>query len=222
MGGDRTEERKLPESIIDAGERTVLEEDLMRAGVYALLSRLLAKPMDDDSIAAVRELDGDDSDLGQAIKGLAARAKRTTQVVAEDEFTVLFYGMGAGGELAPYGSQYLTGFVYEKPLADLRADLMELGIQRAAGVTDPEDTIAFLCEIMHGLITGAFGAPADLVQQKRFFDRHMAAWAGRFFADMEKAKSAVIYMPVGTIGRVFMEIERDAFGFSGDGDGASG
>ena len=185
----------------------------MRAGVYALLSRLLAKPMDDDTISFVRGLSGDDSEMGQAVNALASLAKRTTQVAAEDEFTVLFYGFGAGGELAPFGSQYLTGFVYEKPLADLRRDLDELGIARADGVTDPEDHIAFLCEVMHGLITGAFGDPAPLTRQRAFFEKHMAPWAGRFFADMEKAKSAALYMPVGAIGRLFMEVERDAFGF---------
>ena len=51
------------------------------------------------------------------------------------EAVVINDGFGAGGELAPFGSQYLTGFVYEKPLADLRGDLEELGIARADGVT---------------------------------------------------------------------------------------
>ena len=190
----------------------------MRAGLYALLSRLLARPMDDETIAFVRELSGDDSDLGRAVNALAALARRTTQVAAAEEFTVLFYGFGAGGELAPYASQYLTGFVYEKPLADLRHDLASLGIGRADEVTEPEDHAAFLCEVMHGLITGTFGRAADLARQQQFFERHLAPWAGRFFADMEKAKSAALYMPVGTIGRLFMEIERDAFGF-GEGDG---
>ncbi|MEQ8826525.1 MAG: molecular chaperone TorD family protein, partial [Parvibaculum sp.] len=61
---------------------------------------------------------------------------------------------------------------------------------------------------------GAFGQPASLESQRVFFEKHMAPWAGHFFADMEKAKSAALYMPVGAIGKQFMEIERDAFGFS--------
>jgi TorA maturation chaperone TorD len=213
MGSDPKGERPLSQHDSTNESRPVSEEDMLRAGIYALLSRLLAKPMDDDTINFVRELSGDDSPLGQAVNSLAALAKRTTQVAAEDEFTVLFYGFGAGGELAPFGSQYLTGFVYEKPLADLRHDLDDLGIARADGVTDPEDHIAFLCEVMHGLITGAFGEPVSLERQQAFFEAHMSSWAGQFFADMEKAKSAALYMPVGTIGRLFMEIERDAFGF---------
>lgn len=212
-GSDAKGERQLSKTNSKTDQTAVPEEDMLRAGIYALLSRLLAKPMDNDTIEFVRELTGDESPLGQAVTTLATLAKRTTQAVAEEEFTVLFYGFGAGGELAPFGSQYLTGFVYEKPLADLRGDLEELGIARAEGVTDPEDHIAFICEVMHGLITGAFGEPAGLERQRAFFERHLAPWAGHFFADMEKAKAATLYMPLGTIGRLFMDIERDAFGF---------
>ena len=213
MGSGAKGERQLSDPKNKTDQTAVPEEDMQRAGIYALLSRLLAKPMDNDTIAFVRDLAGDESPLGQAVNALAAMAKRTTQAVAEEEFTVLFYGFGAGGELSPFGSQYLTGFVYEKPLADLRRDLEELGIARADGVSDPEDHIAFVCEVMHGLITGAFGQPASLERQRAFFEKHLAPWAGHFFADMEKAKSAALYMPVGAIGKQFMEIERDAFGF---------
>ncbi|MAO54626.1 MAG: molecular chaperone TorD [Rhodospirillaceae bacterium] len=213
MGSDSRGDRPLSKTDETAPETAVPEEDMLRAGIYALLSRLLARPMDDDTIEFVRGLTGDESPMGQAVNSLAALAKRTTQVAAEDEFTVLFYGFGAGGELAPFGSQYLTGFVYEKPLADLRGDLEELGIARADGVTDPEDHIAFVCEVMHGMIAGAFGEPASLERQRAFFEKHLAPWAGHFFADMEKAKSAALYMPVGTIGKLFMEIEHDSFGF---------
>ena len=213
MESDRKGDRALSATDQQPEPTAVPEEDMLRGGIYALLSRLLAKPLDDDTIEFVRELSGDASPMGEAVNALAALAKRTTQVAAEEEYTILFYGFGAGGELSPYGSQYLTGFVYEKPLADLRHDLEALGIARADGVSDPDDHIAFVCEVMHGLITGAFGAPADLEQQRAFFDKHLAPWAGKFFTDMEKAKSAALYMPVGTIGKLFMEIERDAFGF---------
>ena len=213
MEGDRKGDRSISAAESQNEPTAVPEEDMLRAGIYALLSRLLAKPMDDDTIDFVRGLTGDSSPMGEAVNALAALAKRTTQVAAEEEFTVLFYGFGAGGELSPFGSQYLTGFVYEKPLADLRGDLEELGIARADGVTDPEDHIAFVCEVMHGLITGAFGEAATLERQRQFFEKHLAPWAGKFFADMEKAKSAALYMPVGTIGKLFMEIERDAYGF---------
>ena len=50
----------------------------------------------------------------------------------EREFFNLFIGIGRG-ELLPYGSYYLTGFLNERPLARLREDLRALGIERAEG-----------------------------------------------------------------------------------------
>src|SRR3546814_15777160 len=70
---------------------------------------------------------------------------------------------------------------------------------------------AALCEMMAGLITGSFGAPADLAGQRHFFDTHIGCWAPRFFEDLQAAQSAVLYMPVGTIGRLFLAVEAEAF-----------
>lgn len=149
--------------------------------------------------------------MGRALGALAAVARRTTVEAARDEFSLLFYGNGAGGELLPYASFYLTGFVYEKPLAALRADMERLGIAHSGAKGEPEDHIAFLCEMMHGLVLGRFGGGVALADQRAFFDAHLGRWAGRFFEDLEAAKSAAFYMPVGTIGRLFMTIEAEGF-----------
>jgi TorA maturation chaperone TorD len=82
-------------------------------------------------------------------------------------------------------------------------------------VKEPEDHIAAICEMMAGLIEGSFDAPADLETQRQFYERHLAPWAERFFTDLEGARSAVFYAPVGSVGRAFMEIEHTAFGLSG-------
>lgn len=189
--------------------------DTQRANLYGLLARVLAEPMSDETLDIVRALENDnpgtDTELGQALASLGALATRTARTVAEEEYTVLFYGHGAGGEMQPYASQYLTGFIYEKPLANLRKDMAELGIAASGSSSEPEDHIAYLCEIMHGLITGAFGEPATLEAQQKFFETHMASWAGQFFTDLEGAEAAALYMPVGTIGRLFLAIESDAF-----------
>ena len=84
-------------------------------------------------------------------------------------------------------------------------------IARAPNVYEPEDNIATLMEVMGGLIVGRFGVPASLDDQRTFFNRHVAPWAGHFFADLEKAKGADLYAPLGTAGRAFVEIEREAF-----------
>ncbi|MEM6491415.1 MAG: molecular chaperone TorD family protein, partial [Pseudomonadota bacterium] len=119
-----------------------------------------------------------------------------------------------GGELTPYASFYLTGFLHEKPLARLRADLREIGVQRSEGVSEPEDHIAMLLETMAGLIVGDYGDPASLEDQKRFFEKHIQTWAPKFFADLEAAPSASLYMPIGALGRLFMAIETEGFGMA--------
>ena len=215
-GGNGQEVRKgsgPPAHQETTGNRDIPEEDLRRAHLYGLLSRVLAEPMSDETLEIVRSLEGesDDTLLGKALAALGAIGVRTARGAAGEEYSLLFYGMGGGGELLPYGSNYLTGALYEKPLADLRGAMAELGIADSGLSKEPEDHIAFLCEIMHGLITGAFGEPADLATQAKFFKAHLAPWAGKFFEDLESAKTAALYMPVGTIGKLFLAIEAEAF-----------
>lgn len=192
------------------GSRRIAEEDTLRAELYGLLGWLLRAPLSHDDLARAAALEGDDSALGEALTALAAAARGTTPEQIGDEYQDLFIGMGRG-ELLPFASYYLTGFLNEKPLAKLRVEMGELGIARADDVHEPEDHIAALCEIMAGLITGAFGTPADVATQQRFFDTHMAPWAGQFFSDLEAAKAAAFFMPVGAIGKLFMRIEAQAF-----------
>lgn len=191
-------------------EQGIIEDaDLLRAQAYTLLAQLLARPPSGPLLDAVAALSGDATPLGRAIGDLAARARATDEHKAGREHFDLFVGV-TRGELVPFASYYRTGFLNDRPLARLREDMQTLGIERAADVVEPEDHIASIAEIMAGLISGAFGAP-DLDQQKRFFDRHLAPWAGHFFTDLERAQTADLYRPVGTIGRLFLDIEADAF-----------
>ena len=182
----------------------------MRADAYGLLARLLCDIPDGDLLRQTAGIEGDDTPLGVALTSLGQAAGSVTAEAASEEYFDLFIGM-AGGELRPYCSFYLTGFAYEKPLAKLRLDMQSLGVARRDGIKEPEDHMASLCEIMAGLIAGAFGAPADLETQQWFFDRHLAPWARLFFEDLESADSARFFKPVGTVGRLFMEIETTAF-----------
>jgi TorA maturation chaperone TorD len=188
----------------------ILPEDSLRAQQYQLLARFLGAPAEAELLRLARGFAGDDTEFGRALAELAGRAGRATPEAASCEYHDLFIGIGRG-ELVPYASYYLAGFPNEKPLAKLRGDMARLGIARADTVKEPEDHIAALCEMMAGLITGAFGPSLDLVAQRAFFDRHLAPWAEVFFEDLEKAKSARLYAPVGTLGRVFMGIEKTAF-----------
>jgi TorA maturation chaperone TorD len=193
-----------------AQEPPIAEEDRLRASWYILLARLLAAPADDQVLAVVRGLGDNETELGAALRALRAAAEGTSPRAIEQEHFDLFIGVGQS-ELVPYGSYYLSGFLHEKPLARLREDMARLGIARSEGVSESEDHIAALCDMMAGLITGAFGAPVDLAIQRRFFDDHIGCWAPRFFENLETAPSAAFYMPVGTLGRLFMVVESQAF-----------
>lgn len=173
-------------------------------------------PPDAAVLQQLSAIAADDTPLGEALTALARTARASSPEKVREEYHDLFIGVSSG-ELLPFASYYLTGFLNEKPLAKLRGDMAELGIARAEDVKEPEDHIAALCEMMAGLITGAFGEPADLKRQRWFFDRHLRAWAGRFFQDLEEAKSAAFYMPIGRLGRLFLEIESAAFDMVSDG-----
>ena len=186
------------------------EEDRLRADMYNFLGLLLAGPPSKDTLKKTAALTGDDSQLGEAINAMARVTKSMRPSAVESEFTALFIGLGRG-ELLPYISFYLTGFLNEKPLARLRKDMVGLRISRAPNVFEPEDNIASLLEMMGGMITGRFGEVAPLETQATFFNKHIGPWADHFFSDLEAAKSSVFYAPVGTAGKAFMEIEREAF-----------
>lgn len=182
--------------------------DLARSREYALLSALLARAPDADLLARLARLGGDASPLGLAHVSLGEAASNAETTAVEREYFNLFIGLGRG-ELLPYASYYLTGFLNERPLARLRDDLAVLGVERVEGNYEPEDHAATLCEIMAGLAGGTFPAPEGA--ERRLFEKHMAPWIGRFFADLERAEAANVYRHVGTVGRVFVEIEAEAF-----------
>jgi len=187
------------------------EIDQLRAAEYGLLSLLLGKAPDADTLARVSTMKGDGSDLGMAHIELAAAAAATDDHAVSKEFFDLFIGLGRG-DLLPYASYYLTGFLHERPLARVREDPGRLGIERAGISREPEDHIAILLEVMSGLARGDFGA--DFSEQARFFERHLKPWAARMFADLEVAPSARFYRAVGRVGRIFVELESEAFALS--------
>lgn len=194
------------------GPVELTEADIARAGFYGLLARMLAQPPSAELLEQVAGIQGDDTPIGEQLQRLAKLARASDAESAEDEYTLLFYGKGDGGEILPYASYYRTGILNDKPLAELRGAMKVLGIQRGDLNKEPEDHIAFVMEMMHGLITGAFGAGVvDADGQMAFYREHIAPWAGDFFEDLEAAKSATLYAAVAGLGRVFLQVEEDAF-----------
>jgi TorA maturation chaperone TorD len=182
--------------------------DEARSQEYALLATLLLRAPTNELLARIGGLLGDATPLGLAHIELATAAARADLRAIEQEFFDIFIGVGRG-ELLPYGSYYLTGFLHERPLARLRQDMAELDIDRADGVIEPEDHAGILCEIMAGLASGEL--PAARGADRKIFEKHMQPWVGRFFADLEDVKTADFYRRVGTVGRLFIEIESNAF-----------
>jgi TorA maturation chaperone TorD len=193
-----------------AVKAAMAEEDRLRADVYNFLATYLTSRPDDTRLTAAHSLAGDETEFGKAFNALAKISRNIGVSDAAEEYDRLFIGLGRG-ELLPYGSYYLTGFLHEKPLAKLRNDMRKLGIARVDGISEPEDHIGSLMEMMAGLISGGYGEPASIETQREFFMAHIEPWAGHFFKDLEAAKNSRFYQPVGKIGRLFIEIESGAF-----------
>ena len=180
-----------------------------RARLFALLGRLLVAAPDAVLLQALAGLRGDRTPLGEAYGALAGAAAAADAVSVEREFHDLFIGLGRG-ELLPFASYYITGFLHERPLAEIRGTLARLGLERTEGVAEPEDHIGTACEVYAGLLSGSFeGGPATA---EDFFDRHLRPWAGRFFTDLEGAQAGRFYRAVGRLGRTAIEIEQAAIG----------
>ena len=181
-------------------------EDQYRAVAYSILAALLRNPPGQEILNTVTGLadvveDRDDFAIAMTMLGLSARTAKPIEL--DDEYHALFIGLGRG-ELVPYGSWYLTGFLMEKPLGVLRDDLAAMGFQRSDGTREPEDHVAALCEVMALMINDGY----SIVQQTAFFDRHMASWFERFFKDLGDAKAAVFYRSVARFGKAFFDFEK--------------
>ena len=190
-------------------ELFIEEEDQLRADMYSFLASLLRAEPSADLVKQLTLLESDDTPIGKAIKILKKLASSLDLPSIRDEYVGIFIGVGRG-EILPFASYYLTGFLKDKPLAKLRGDMQEIGIAVSSGI-DPEDHIATLFDIMAGLILGKFNRKFSIGEQRDFFNKHLAPWVDLLMRDIEASKIAVFYAPVGTIGREFIEIERASF-----------
>lgn len=184
-------------------------DDAIRANTYSLLATLLAIPPSSDVLDLLKQIDvpqdNGGSGMAAAWQTLRLAGEHATIAALDDEYHDLFIGLGRG-ELVPYGSWYLAGFLMDQPLMVLRRDLMALGFERQDDVPEPEDHAAALCETMSLIISSSDETPFDT--QRKFYSDHVAPWMGRFFKDLQEAKSARFYRAVGQLGEQFIEIEK--------------
>ena len=197
-------------SLSTAKSYIIDSEDQLRADMYSFLASLLRKEPSAELVKQITVLESDDSLIGKSIKTLSKLASSLDLPTIRDEYVRIFIGVGRG-EILPFASYYLTGFLKDKPLAKLRNDMKEIGIELAENVKEPEDHIASLFDMMSGLILGKFNKKFSIGEQKDFFNKHLNPWVDLLMRDIESSKIAVFYSPVGTIGREFIEIERSSF-----------
>jgi TorA maturation chaperone TorD len=197
---------------MSATEHLVQTQDLeqMRAAAWSLLGNLLAAPPNAQLLALLRAIGGPgagDDAMARAWQELQLAAERVLPQELEEEYQELFIGVGSG-ELTPYASWYLTGSAYGQPLVELRQELEALGVERQEDVYEPEDHAGAVCQVMALLVADP---ELGFEREKAFFDRHLAPWLGRLFADMEHAQAAAFYRAVGRVGSAFFELERKYF-----------
>ena len=185
-------------------------EEQWRAELYLVVARLLGNAPDQDILDIVGTAVGGSGPVGNAIDELAAAARRYQAADVAEEYQNIFIGLGRG-EIVPYASYYLTGFLQEKPLASLRRDLAAMGLGASPGNADPEDHAAAILEVMGRLVAGGTAAVAGLEAERTFFNNHIGAWMPIFFRDLEKARSARFYRAVGALGAALVAVEKDAF-----------
>ena len=215
-----TTDNKIGEVVgLSVGETESEDIQVYRAGGYRLLAALLRTMPDQallDHLTTFAGVDNETDALALTLAELGQAAVGRSVDAVNDEFHVLFIGLGRG-ERVPYGSWYLTGFLMEKPLGLLRDDLALLGYERQAGTHEPEDHIAALCEVMSMLINEGVehGTDKDIeVLQQRFFQSHIETWAERFFHDLMESPSADFYRTVGRFGLEFMKFETRYLGMT--------
>ena len=188
----------------------VREEDQLRSDMYSFIANMIRTEPSQELIDSVKTLSGDGSSIGSSIKLISKLASTMHISEIQDEYVNLFLGVGRG-ELLPFASYYLTGFLNDKPLSKLRDDMNELGVVRLKEVKEPEDHVSSLFDIMSGLITGKFGKVYSISEQSTFFEKHLNSWVHLLMSDIELAKTAVFYAPIGSLGKEFINIEREAF-----------
>lgn len=190
------------------------DEELARSELYGLLALLYYAPPSEDLLeqlrAAVTEAPSAGAVLEESWRSVVGLAREMSLEEIQNEYNLLFGGIGKP-EIYLYGSHYLSGFLNEKPLARLRTHLAQLGLARDDGMSETEDHLAYLCEVMRYLIAGDEAAATTLVQQKDFFTTQVQTWVSQLCEAIQAHPRARFYAALAVLTRSFAEVE--ALGF---------
>jgi TorA maturation chaperone TorD len=187
----------------------------VRADFYALLATLFYRAPDEALLRAITlsaEPEGEDADgLTKAWTALAAASAVVSHDAVQEEYEMVFVGVGRPPVML-FGSFYLSGFMNEKPLAELRKDLVAMGFARDPAVTEPEDHLAALCDVMRAMILGdVTDTPAAFEPQRLFFAKHMQPWVLQCCGAITQNEKSNYYRRVAAFAQAFFEIEIQAF-----------
>jgi TorA maturation chaperone TorD len=192
----------------------VAPEDQARADCYAMLAALVADAPAAELLralaAAPRLAESDNAPLARAYNRLLDASAAVDSDAARQEHLDLFVGVGKS-EVDPHASHWRRRLGGDHSLAQLRADLAELGLARLPASSLYEDHFAALCETMRMLIAGdELRAPGSVDQQRAFFARHLDGWTDAFCAAISASPLANYYKRVSEFVVVFMAVERDS------------
>lgn len=191
-----------------------LDEETARAELYGLLALLYYAPPSRDLLANLRVAVTQAPSAGGLLEApwsaLIGAARAMGDQAVHDEYQRLFGGIGKP-EVYLYGSHYLSGFLNEKPLVRLRSDLSRLGLVRDESMSDTEDHVAYLCEVMRYLIAGEGGALANLSGQREFFTAHVQPWVPMMCDAIVQHPTGRFYAALADLTRAFMAVETQAF-----------
>ena len=196
--------------------RSIAEEDQARADFYALLANLFYRAPDERLLQAILIAPEPTAATGdrvmvEAWAALAAASGVVTADALREEFEMLFVGVGRPSVML-YGSYYQAGFLNEKPLAELRTDLARMGFSRDGTVSETEDHIAAMCDVMRAMILGdVANASAALDEQRHFFMKHLKPWVIVCCDAAKNNENSNYYKRVAAFAKAFFMIEIQAF-----------
>lgn len=193
---------------------STLDEETARAEIYGLLAALFyAAPTPsllENLRAAVTEAPAAGALLEASWGDVVATARAMSVKEIADEYDALFGGVGKP-EVYLFGSHYISGFLNEKPLAVLRGDLAELGLDRDDDMPETEDHFAYVSEVMRYLIAGEDVAVANLTRQREFFTRHLQPWALQMCEAISAHPKARFYKSLADFTQTFINVESQGF-----------
>jgi TorA maturation chaperone TorD len=181
------------------------ESQSVRADIYRLLAALMRSAPSQELLKWLSQVETEgeaEQPMTKAWFALSQAANDHSAEQVEEEYQQLFIGIGRG-EVMPFASWHLTGSLMEKPLAQLRSDLIRLGFERNEQTKEPEDHIAALCEVMALIESEA--------EQNKFFNQHIQPWYSKLIQQIEQAEHCQFYASVCLVMREFLLIEQTRF-----------